>query len=66
MWQNWMSMSEMAGITLFSYGKNGGLYWQIKETPVINYSAVKRIITSYQDHNPSPKEYNALDHNISL
>ena len=33
---------------------------QIKETPVINYRAAKRIITGCQDYNPPLKDYNAL------
>ena len=33
---------------------------QIKETPAINYSSVKRIIASRQDYNPPVKGYNTL------
>ena len=45
---------------------NGGKYnnnlvhQQIKETPAINYNAVKRIIAGLQNYNPPVKDYNAL------
>ena len=42
------------------------LHQQIKETPVINYRAAKRIITGCQDYNPPLKDYNALYYRTSF
>lgn len=47
-----------------SYGNVMGPYQQIKETPVINYSTIKRIITSCQNYDPPVKDYITLHWSI--